>query len=184
MNRKKYFDTIENALTIRIGENDCMYDLNGNDFEIDLQAEAFRLVSLRKENKNIYVELEGEHSVNCKQQLTTSVAKRIDVSPDDLNCPGASPSHLAIGSTAYISVHQASVHQFPNEFPPLVENKYLKRNRVVTIIDGPVCGEGNPGHALFWKVRSQEITFSNGKRGVIVGWVAEESGDEYLLRPK
>ena len=50
---------------------------------------------------------------------------------------------------------------------------------MVTIVDGPVCAE----RVLFWKVRSEEINFAGGGHGIIVGWVGEESGDIYLLRP-
>ena len=81
------------------------------------------------------------------------------------------------------SVNQVAVHTNPSELVPLVENKYLVQGHVVSIIDGPVCGTGNPGHVLFWKAQSEEIVFSNGQRGIIVGWIGEESGDVYLLRP-
>jgi hypothetical protein len=75
---------------------------------------------------------------------------------------------------------KSAVYQTPGESTPWVRNKYLAGDRVVTIIDGPVCAE----RVLFWKVQSQEIDFAGGGRGVIVGWVAEESGDIYLLEPK
>ena len=50
----------------------------------------------------------------------------------------------------------------------------------MTIVEGPICAE----RVLFWKVRSGEIEFVSGGRGVIVGWVAEERGDIYLLLPR
>lgn len=177
---QKYFDTVENVLLIRIDGQECIYDLNGQTFDVDLSAADYRLVSLQQKGGSIFIELQGDGHTVCKQHQASIYAS----DGASQSCPGASPSHLSVGASAYISVFQASVYQSPSELAPLVENKYLRENRQVTIIDGPICGPGNPGHVLFWKVRSEEIRFNSGRQGVIVGWVAEESGDIYLLRPR
>ncbi|MCA9898970.1 MAG: hypothetical protein H6654_01540 [Ardenticatenaceae bacterium] len=191
---ESYFDTIETSLTIRIGTGECIYDLNGESgLDLDLSHDNFRLVRLQESAGNIFIELEGDGGVSCKQgPVTLKPSNETDrevrqtaqsVAEIVANCEGASPSNLQLNATAVISVQQAAVHVNPDEFPPLVRNKYLRQGRTVTIIDGPVCGRGNPGQAIFWKVRSEEITFSTGERGIIVGWIAEESGNVYLLRP-
>lgn len=177
----RYFDGVQNTLTIRIDDQDCIYDLNGKDFSFDLQGNNYQLVQLSTENRSIFVELKGDTYTGCKQRSAVAARR---APRQDLNCPGASPSALAVGGQAVVSVSQVSVHMGPSEMEPLVKNKYLVQGRVVSIIDGPVCGPGNPGHVLFWKVQSEEITFSNGQRGVVVGWIGEESGDVYLLRPR
>lgn len=96
-----------------------------------------------------------------------------------VNTWGELEIEVSVGEEAVIAVFQAAVHQSPGESTPLVRNKYLARGRVVTIVKGPVCAE----RVLFWKVRSGEIEFAGDGRGVIIGWVAEESGDIYLLMP-
>ena len=179
----RYFDGVENTLTIRIDDQECVYDLNGGDFSFDLQGNSYQLVHLRTENKSIFVELQGDTYTGCKQRSAVAAKRSAASSGNNIYCEGASPSYLVVGSRAVVSVNQASVHQSPSELAPLVRNKYLKRDRIVTVIDGPVCGKGNPGQVLFWKVLSEEIAFSNGERGIIVGWIGEESGDVYLLRP-
>lgn len=194
-NPNSYFDTIETALTIRIGEGECIYDLNGQTgLDLDLSHDDFRLVRLQETGGNIFIELEGEGNISCKQgpvSLKPALGENAEASQRGQSvaeivagCEGASPSNLSLNATAVIAVQQAAVHVNPDEFPPLVRNKYLSQGRTVKIIDGPICGRGNPGQVIFWKVQSEEITFSSGERGIIVGWVAEESGNVYLLQPK
>lgn len=180
----RYFDGVQNTLTIRIDNEDCIYDLNGENFKFDLQGNNYRLVNLETMNRSIFVELQGDAYTGCKQRSVVSARRLPPTSGNDLQCQGASHSYLAVGGRATVSVNQVSVHQTPSELAPLVRNKYLRQGRAVAIIDGPLCGRGDPGQVLFWKVQSEEITFSNGERGVVVGWVGEESGDVYLLRPQ
>lgn len=179
----RYFDGVENTLTIRIDDQECIYDLNGGRFRLELQEGNFKQVAIEVDDKNIFVELDGDGYTGCKQRSVVNARRRPIVSGDDLQCPGASPSALTLGGRAVVSVSQVAVHTTYSELASLVKNKYLVQGRVVSIIDGPVCGTGNPGHVLFWKVQSEEIPFSNGQRGIIVGWIGEESGDVYLLRP-
>lgn len=175
----------DNILVVRIDDQECVYDLHGQKLDINFSTGNFRTVALRTdESNNVYVELEGEGYTGCSQNWTKVATSGAAVlSGNDLNCPGASPSYLAVGQTAYISIFQAAVHETPSELAPLAPHKYLGGGRVVSVIDGPICGAGNPGHVLFWKIRSEVITFSDGTSGVVEGWVAEESGDVYLLRP-
>lgn len=173
----QYFDGVENVLTVLIDDQTCWYDLNGQDFSIDLEPGHYDQISLRQEDGNIFLELDGPGYTGCSQRPVTATLGKVRGS--DVVCEGSSPSYLAIGDQATVSVFQVAVHQSPGESTPLVRNKYLAGNRLVTIVDGPVCAE----RVLFWKVRSQEIDFAGGGRGIIVGWVGEESGDDYLLRP-
>ena len=184
----KYFDVVENTLTVRIDNQDCIYDLNGVNFSIEeLDAEEiYTFIALREENKNIFLELESNSNTGCKQKpVTAKIVNSIAIiSGNDIYCEGASPSALSLGDIAYISWFQVKVYREPSEYAQLVANKYLAENRTVSIVDGPICGKGAPGQVLFWKVQSEEITFSDGSRGVILGWIPEESGDDYLLKPR
>lgn len=174
----------QNVLVIRIDDQECAYDLHGDKFEVDLNGGNFQLVSLKTEDDNIYIELRGDHHTGCTQDWSTVAASNPSQgSGNETGCPGASRSYLATGARVYISVFQASVLREPSEFSSFARYKYLDSGNVVTVIDGPVCGPGNPGHVLFWKVRSEVIDFADGTSDVVEGWVAEESGDIYLMRP-
>lgn len=176
----RFFDGVQNTLVVRIGSQECWYDLNGQDFNVELAPGYYQQIALRKEQSNICLELQGEETAvsGCSQKPIRTAARLQPA--QQIVCEGALPSHLAVGKEATISVFQAAVHQEPGESTPLVRNKFLARDQIVTIVEGPVCAE----RVLFWKVRSQEIDFAGGGRGVIVGWVAEESGDIYLLKPR
>ena len=174
----------QHYLIIRIDDQECAYDLHGDNFKVNLEGGNFQLVSMSTENENILIELKGDHYTGCTQDWSTfAVSNPSHNSGNEAGCPGASPSYLSNGSRAYISIFQASVLKEPSEFASFAKYKYLDGGDVVTVIDGPICGSGNPGHVLFWKVRSELIHFADGTSGVVEGWVAEESGDIYLLRP-
>ena len=95
------------------------------------------------------------------------------------NCEGSLPSRVEVNSMAYISAFQVVVRQQPHKNAPFVASKYLAEGRQVQIIDGPVCNKPY----RYWRVDSGDIVLSNGQRGRIIGWIPEESGDEYLLAP-
>ena len=187
-NPAEQFDVVENTLVVRIDDQDCIYDLKGVNFTVaGLNTEdTYTFVSLTEENKNIFLELKSSSNTGCKQRSVNAkmVETTMPISGNDIPCEGASPSHLHLGDTAHVSYFQVTVHQTPSELAPLSPHKYLRENRTVTLIDGPICGTGDPGYVLFWKVKSEEITFSDGSRGSVVGWIPEESGDIYLLKPR
>lgn len=179
-----FAEATQNILVIKIDDQECAYDLHGDKFEVNLEQGNFQLLSLSTESDNIYIELKGDHYTGCTQDWSTvAVSNPVQGSGNEVGCPGASRSFLSMGARAYISVFQASVLKEPSEFSSFAKYKYLDGGDVVTIIDGPVCGPGDPGHVLFWRVRSEVIHFADGTSGVVEGWVAEESGDIYLLRP-
>lgn len=179
-----FVEATQNILVIKIDDQECAYDLHGDKFEVNLEQGNFQLISLSTESDNIYIELKGDHYTGCSQDWSTvAVSNPAQGSGNEAGCPGASRSYLSIGSSAYVSVLQASVLKEPSEFSSFAKYKYLDGGNIVTITDGPVCGPGNPGHVLFWKVRSEVIHFADGTSGVVEWWVAEESGDIYLLRP-
>jgi hypothetical protein len=180
-----FMASAENVLVIRIDDQQCVYDLHGHAMKFDGVEGQYEIVAVETdEDGNVTIELQGDHYTGCTQEWTTvAVANTVGVSGHEAGCPGASPSYLEVGDGAYISVFQASVLKEPSEFASFAKYKYLDGGRTVTIIDGPVCGPGNPGHVLFWKVHSERIHFADGTSGEVEGWVAEESGDIYLLRP-
>jgi len=179
-----FVQATRNLLIIRIDDQECAYDLHGDQFEANLEQGNFQLITLRAEDDNIFIELKGDNYTGCTQDWSTvAVSNPVQGSGNEADCPGASRSYLANGSRAYISVLQASVLKEPSEFSSFAKYKYLDGGDVVTIVEGPICGPGNPGHVLFWKVRSEVIHFADGTSGIVEGWVGEESGDIYLLRP-
>lgn len=177
--------SVDNVLIIRIDDQECVYDIHGSALKFEGVQGQFQIVSVETDQDgNVTIELKGDHYTGCTQEWTTvAVASAGQASGNEVGCPGASPSYLSVGQAAYISVFQASVLKEPSEFASFAKYKYLDGGNTVTIIDGPVCGPGNPGHVLFWKVRSDVIRFADGTSDNVEGWVAEESGDIYLLRP-
>lgn len=180
-----FMASAENVLVIRIDDQQCVYDLHGHSMKFDGVEGQYEIVAVETdEDGNVTIELQGDHYTGCTQEWTTvAVANTAGVSGHEAGCPGASPSYLEVGDAAYVSVFQAAVLKEPSEFASFARYKYLDGGRTVTIIDGPVCGPGNPGHVLFWQVHSELIHFADGTSGEVEGWVAEESGDIYLLRP-
>jgi hypothetical protein len=178
-----FVQTTQNVLIIRIDDQECLYNLHGNSIAFEGVEGQFEIISVETDGGNVTIELKGDHYTGCTQQWTQVAAGAAGASGNETGCAGASPSYLDVGEAAYISVLQASVLKEPSEFASFAKYKYLDGGDVVTIIDGPICGPGNPGHVLFWKVQSGVIRFADGTSGVVEGWVAEESGDVYLLRP-
>ena len=95
-------------------------------------------------------------------------------------CPGAFETRLAIGARAkVVAVPRLVVREGPNTRSQPVHGHSLSNGRTITILEGPVCDGG----MLWWKAESGIITLTNGQQHNIVGWMAEESGDEWLLEP-
>lgn len=180
-----FIESVDTVLIIKIDDQECVYDMHGHSLQLTGVEGQFEIVSVETDaDGNVTIELKGDHYTGCTQEWTTvAVANTAGASGHEAGCPGASPSYLEVGDAAYISVIQASVLKEPSEFASFAYYKYLDGGRTVMIIDGPVCGPGNPGHVLFWKVHSELIHFADGTSGEVEGWVAEESGDIYLLRP-
>lgn len=180
-----FMQSADKVFIIRIDDQECVYDMHGQSLEITEVEGQVEIVGVETDpDGNVTIELKGDHYTGCTQEWTTvAVANTVGASGHEEGCPGASPSYLEVGDAAYVSVFQAAVLKEPSEFASFTKYKYLDGGRTATIIDGPVCGPGNPGHVLFWKVRSEVIDFADGTSGVVEGWVAEESGDIYLLRP-
>lgn len=180
-----FMQSADNVLIIRIDDQECIYDMHGQSLQFTGVEGEFEIVAVETdEDGNVTIKLQGDHYTGCTQEWTTvAVANTAGASGHEEGCPGASPSYLEVGDAAYISVFQAAVLKEPSEFASFARYKYLDGGRTVTIIDGPVCGPGNPGHVLFWKVHSELIHFADDTSGEVEGWIAEESGDIYLLRP-
>jgi hypothetical protein len=100
-------------------------------------------------------------------------------STEGYNCPGSFPSRLVLGDSAKIAIFQVQVYERPSTQSPLVRYKYLAKGREIMIIDGPICAE----RQRWWMVDSGEIRLSDGSLGTVVGWVPEESGDQWMLEP-
>jgi WD40 repeat protein len=98
----------------------------------------------------------------------------------DSSCPEAFTTRLSIGMQAQVVASpNLRVRERPTASASTVYGTSLSRGRTVYILDGPVCDGG----MLWWKIETGMITLSNGERHNIVGWVAEESGDQWMLEP-
>lgn len=111
--------------------------------------------------------------------LVSPEEAEFDKPVEQLACPGAFPTRLSVGAGAKVVTAHLSVRQSPGANSPTVYGTSLSEGRTVTIIDGPVCLDG----VLWWKGDSGPITLTNGDVITMVGWMAEESGSEWLLEP-
>ncbi len=109
-------------------------------------------------------------------------ADRGDVLPptdDSSSCSGALPTRLAIGNLARVVADRVRVREGPGTDYATVYGTSIDHGRTVTILDGPVCSGG----MLWWKGETGLITLTNGEQHNITGWMAEESGGQWLLEP-
>jgi hypothetical protein len=173
----RFFDTVRNTLLIRTNSYDCLYDLRGNNFEIQFE-QGLSVRRLQKDSQNnIFLELEGNFS-GCQQDLPQVAS----YSPAVENCSVPYNPSLSLGQKTSIAVFQVSVRTGPSADYDLVRNKYLKKGRGVTLLEGPVCGPTRSGgNSWWWKLKSEELRLSSGEQVVIVGWVAEKDADTALL---
>lgn len=99
---------------------------------------------------------------------------------DPSACSGAATTRLAIGDVARVVADRLSVREAPGTDSATVYGTSIGKGRTVTILDGPVCSDG----MLWWRGETGLITLTNGEQHNIAGWMAEESGDEWLLEPE
>ncbi len=212
VSQKTYFEGVEKSLIVQIGDSVCAYDLHAGNFRLEFEKGAFSVKSIQSEGDYLSIHLEGpanECSLNygnVKNSDSPETGSPVndssgdgysidEISGDDgigeskkydtpETCIGASPTRLKISGRAEVSHQQVKVFKEPGNLSGQTREAVLSVGRQVTIIDGPFCGELTPGQGLFWRVRTDEITLSDGQPGVIVGWVVEESGDIYFLTPR
>lgn len=158
------------TLTIVTAEEQWVYDLHGQSFQVDLQ------------NTNAQVEGDGQGNIlitvwdAAANKGSRPVFKQVHA----LDCPGAFPTRLQIGDRArVVASPQVQVFEGPGTRFSLVEYKYLRQGREVAILEGPVCDGG----MLWWRADSGVITLSNGGYGQVIGWIPEESGNQWMLEP-
>jgi hypothetical protein len=178
------------ALIIRVDGEVRVYQLDPNtQFNVLFEGDdrLYTKVNLVQRGENIILELESVSTVaiplqpEAKQGGTGTAA---DPSPPTAvpanTCPGAFPTRLAIGARAQVVAHpNLMVREEPNTRSDTVYGTSLSKGREVTVLNGPECDGG----MLWWFIETGTITLTNGKRHNIMGWVAEESGNEWMLEP-
>lgn len=112
--------------------------------------------------------------------LSTDDNSALPTVADPSLCSGALPTRLAIGDVARVVADRVRVREGPGTDYATVYGTSIDSGRTVIILDGPVCDDG----MLWWKGETGLITLTNGVQHNIVGWVAEESGGEWLLEPE
>ena len=187
------------VLVVRVDDSIIVYELSpDNAFAVDFVGDEklFNKVKLERfRDGDIVLELESvqpiavivtaaptpkPHSTPVPTRGTSvTVQKPANAVYSDW-CPGAFATRLAVGDRAkVVAVPRLVVREDPNTRSQPVHGHSLSNGRTVTILDGPVCNGG----MLWWKAESGIITLTSGQQHNIVGWMAEESGDEWLLEP-
>jgi hypothetical protein len=111
--------------------------------------------------------------------LSTDDSGALPTVADPSLCSGALPTRLAIGDVARVVADRVSVREGPGTDYTTVYGTSIGNGRTITILDGPVCSGG----MLWWEGETGLITLTNGEQHNITGWMAEESGGEWLLEP-
>ena len=114
---------------------------------------------------------ESNSSTNNEEETPSSQAEVV--------CEGALSTRLYLGAKARVVIEQVNVRQGPGTDYDNVQGSFLKQGRQMTIVDGPVCNSG----MLWWKGETGPITLASGEQINMIGWMAEESGDQWLLEP-
>jgi len=97
------------------------------------------------------------------------------VPPIVMNCPGAPPTRLTIGSIARVTLNPAQPNALnsaagrPSLHPGITRITLIPSGQIFTVLDGPVCVD----NYLWWKVN-----FNN-----LIGWTAEGEGAVYWVEP-
>lgn len=178
------------VLIIRVDNQLIVYELDPNnkfDVFFDGGNRHYQQVKLEKRDGDIILELESVPTAaippqpEAKQASTGTVAVTSPPTAVPANtCPGAFPTRLAIGARAQVVAQpNLMVREEPNTRSDTVYGTSLSKGREVTVLNGPECDGG----MLWWFIETGTITLTNGKRHNIMGWVAEESGNEWMLEP-
>lgn len=176
------------VLVIRVDDEITVYELSpDNSFEVKFDSgnQYYREVNLvRDRDGDIILELESVEIVPVSTNTPSGSSPDSEQKPGSSiysdGCPGAFATRLAVGSRAkVVAVPRLVVHEEPGEGTPTVYGHSLSNGRTVTILDGPICDGG----MLWWYAESGVITLTNGDQHNVVGWMAEESGNEWLLEP-
>lgn len=132
-----------------------VYDI-GKPFEFHYDCVNCGIDIKKAMNGNIIVEISEK-----QKQITESAYA----------CNPQFSARLNIGDQAKVIVYQVSVRENPGLTASLVEGKYYRQGRIVSINDGPECRDG----INWWYVSCDEVGYS--------GWVAEADNENYYLEP-
>ena len=155
--------------------DDVYHIQDGRRMDILLDGE----IPVSIDHNMVIIDITNARSVRMNPKGTVARMAAVDTSQDGYGCEGSWEARLRPGDRARVAIFQVWVRQQPGTSAPAVDEKYLAGGREVIIIDGPVCKE----RMRWWQVDSGEITLDNGQRARIVGWIPEESGDDWMLEP-
>lgn len=111
--------------------------------------------------------------------MMSSPESTVYIPDTDTACPGVLPTRLVVGSTARVVANRLNVREGPGPQFTTAYGTSISQGRIVTILDGPVCDD----ETIWWKGETGIITLTNGQQHNIIGWMAEQSGDKWLLEP-
>ncbi len=149
---------LPSALVIRTPTRDYVYDLHGQDFEIEFDSGYYERIRLVKSENNIILIVE-----QIDGQLNFSTSTSSQTSIRGFTCNGAYGPHFNIGDRFYVPPGDGStsVWEEPNNVPRIGR---IPENAGGVIIGGPVCKRGQEGNLVSWMVQTDSG---------LEGWVSE-----------
>ncbi|MEO1665350.1 MAG: hypothetical protein AAFU54_11995 [Chloroflexota bacterium] len=163
-----YYDAVngfggrEYLLVIRANGQDCVYDLNGQDFDVQFEAGYYDAIEIRKRGTNTFIEIEGPGAnLNCGASVIR--ARQQQAAPASFQCAGAYGPNLIVGMrfTVPYGDGPSAVYTRPNAVPILGR---VPEGQGGMVVGGPTCVRGQEGNLIAWQVQSD-----SGLRG----WMAE-----------
>lgn len=144
--------------------------------QVDLDYEPDGDIVLRVQS----VKLSTNRSSTSSSSNHSSSSAPPSSSTSNIYCPGAFEPRVYIGATVQVvAVPRLYVREGPSTSYDTVYGSSIKNGRTATVIDGPECDEG----MLWWKIETGTITLTDGNQTNMIGWVAEESGNEWMIEP-
>jgi hypothetical protein len=179
------------VLIVRVDDRILVYELDPQQeyrLFFDGGSQHYREVKLEKRGRDLILELESVPVVVASTprpnptstRTSSSGNSRVTTAPTSEYCRSAFATRLSIGGSAKVVAYPGLVvRESPTTSSNPVYGTSLSPGRIVRILDGPQCNGG----MLWWRIETGVITLSNGQNHNMVGWVAEESGNEWLLEP-
>jgi hypothetical protein len=163
-----YYDAVngfggnEYLLVIRANGKDCVYNLNGQDFDVEFDAGYYEAIDIRKRGTNTFIEIEGPGAnLDCGASIVRT--RQQQAAPSNFRCAGAYGPSLVVGMrfTVPYGDGPTGVYTRPNSVP---QKGLVPEGQGGLVVGGPVCVEGREGNLISWQVQAD-----NGLRG----WVSE-----------
>jgi hypothetical protein len=164
-----YYDAVNEfkgsqyLLVIRANGTDCVYDLNGQDFDVRFSAGYYEAINIQKRGTNTFIEIRGPGAENLNCGASVRYINPPQRPPSSFRCAGAYGPSLIVGMRFIVPYGDgpSGVYTSPNSVPLL---GYVPEGQGGMIVGGPACVRGQQGNLVSWQVESD-----SGLRG----WMSE-----------